>query len=258
MRARAAVLSALLAPWALSAAAEVVWLRDGDRVTGRIVSETRRSLRLQTPYGRLLIPKSRIERLVRADGREEVLNPPSPAPSPPAGEPVARLLLVVTGASFWQAWDRRDAPADPTLRLEVRLDEEPVAAWTDARLDPDDLPGAVVNTFAFDAGDAVGVAAADATPGTPEVQPGRVRLRIDTTRRVGAESRLGVAYQANEGTQEAPLWRDLAVAAEAVTLREEAPAVVQVRQDRGRMEYAGFPRKRMRNVESFRIDLVPE
>jgi hypothetical protein len=257
---RTAALAGLLL-LAGTASAEVVWLRDGDRLTGKIVAETKRSVRLRTPYGQLLIPKSRIERLVRADGKEEVFGAPSPGPSPspvvPA-VPAARLVLVITGASFWHAWDRREAPADPTLRLELRLDEEPIASWTDQHLDPEDLRGAVVNTFAFDAGDASGQAAADVRLGAPEVQPGRVRLRLEAPGWTGRDRRLGVAYQTNDGTAEKPSWRDAAFAAEAVTLPADGPAVIQVRQDRGRMEYTGFPRKRMRHVETFLIDLAPE
>ncbi|HUG53417.1 MAG TPA: hypothetical protein VMR21_07445 [Vicinamibacteria bacterium] len=258
MNPRAAVLAGALVSCALGAGAEVIWLRDGDRLTGRIVSETRRSVRLQTPYGRLLIPKSRIARLVRADGKEEVLNPPSPAPPPAAApEPVTRIVLVVTGASFWQAWDRRDAPADPTLRLELRLDGEPIASWTDAHLDPEDLPGAVVNTFAFEAGEAAGLPGPDVSLGAPEVQPGRVQLSVERRGHAAGERSIELAYQANEGTSEQPAWRDLAAATRPVALSEAAPALIDVRQARGGMEYSGFPRKRMRNLDTFLIDIVP-
>ena len=33
--------------------------------------------------------------------------------------------------------------------------------------------------------------------------------------------------------------------------------LIELRQDRGRMEYAGFPRRRMRQVETFRVTLEP-
>jgi hypothetical protein len=241
--------------------AEVIWLRNGDRLTGTIVSETARAVRLKMPFATLLIPRSRIERLVRADGKQEVLHPPagteaaaSPAPPP---VPATRLSLVVTGASFWQAWDRREAPPDPTLRLEVRIDEEPVASWTDARLDPEDLPGAIVNTFAFASGDEAGVTTPGVLLAAPEVQPGRVLLRMELPG-VGEDRRLRVAYQTNQATTASPAWRDAASATIGVNLRPDAPAIVQVRQERGRMEFAGFPRKKMRGVETFRIELSTE
>jgi hypothetical protein len=254
---RAAALAAalLMAPTFLRA--EVVWLRNGDRLTGTIVSETARSVRLKMPFATVLIPKSRIDRLVRADGKEEVLGAGLPvaaaSPTPPP-MPTARLVLVVTGASFWQAWDRKDAPPDPTLRLQVRVDEEPVATWVDAGLDPEDLPGAVVNTFAFTSGEEAGMAAPGVLLTPPEVQPGRVVLRIGVPGAAGPR-RLRVSYQVNEAGAAAPAWRDVATAAATTSLRPDGPTVVQLRQDRGRMEYT---RKRMREVETFRIEIGAE
>lgn len=260
MSARVAALATalLLAPAALGA--EVIWLRNGDRLTGTIVSETKTSLRLKLPFATLLIPKSRIERLTRADGKEEILTASplvaaAPSPTPPPPPPRPNLILAVTGASFWQAWDRKDAPADPTLRLQVRIDEQPVATWVDATLDPEDLPGAVVNTFAFTSGDEAGVAAPGVLIMPPEVQPGRVVLRIGAPAAVGADRHVRVSYQVNEGTDAAPAWRELAAAGATATLRADGPTLLQLRQDRGRME---FTKKRMREVDSFRIEIVPE
>jgi hypothetical protein len=238
----------------------VVWLLNGDRLTGTIASETKTAIRVKLPFATLLIPKSRVERLVRADGKEEVLHPAeraaaaSPAPSPPA-VPAAHLVLVVTGASFWQAWDPKDAPPDPTLRLQVRIDEEPVATWTDATLDPKDLPGAIVNTFAFTGGDEAGMAAPNVLLSPAEVQPGRVVLRLGLPGLAGEGRRLGIAYQTNEGSAASPSWRDVAMATSTVTLLPEGPTPIQLRQDRGHMEFA---RKHMRDVESFRIEIAPE
>lgn len=258
---RTAVLAAALLSAPSSARAEVVWLRNGDRLTGTIVSETARTVLLKMPFATVLIPKSRIERLVRASGKEEVLNAPVvvalPSPAPPS-VPAAHLSLVVTGASFWQAWDRRDAPPDPTLRLEVRIDEEPIASWTDARLDPEDLPGAVVNTFAFASGDEAGVSAPGVVLRAPEVQPGRVLLRIAMRGAAGENRRLRISYQTNQATAESPAWRDVANATSTVTLRAGSPTIVQLKQERGSMEFAGFPRRKMRAVETFRIELTAD
>lgn len=257
---RAAAIALVFVLAASIGRAEIVWLRNGDRLTGTILAETARSVRLKMAFATVLVPKSRIERLVRADGKEEVLHAPvtAPSPSPVPSPPTARLVLAVTGASFWQAWDRRDAPPDPTLRLEVRMDEDPVASWTDSRLDPEDLPGAVVNTFAFSSGDEAGRPAPGVVLGAPEVQPGRVLLRIELPGATGETRRLRVAYQTNEATAASPAWRDVATGTTDVRLRPEGPVFVQLRQDRGRMEFAGFARKRMRGVETFRVDLVAE
>jgi hypothetical protein len=217
-------------------------------------------LRVKLPFATVLIPKSRIERVVRADGKEEVLHEAAehvtvvaPAPRAPA-VPTAHLALVLTGASFWQAWDRKDAPVDPTLRLHIRIDEAEVAAWADSKLDPQDLPGAIVNTFAF-TGDEAGLAAPHVLLSPPEVQPGRVVLRVDVPGVVGENRRLSVTYQVNEGSVDSPAWRDVVMATSTITLRADGPTPIQLRQGRGQMEFA---RKRMREVESFKIEISTE
>lgn len=237
----------------------VVWLLNGDRLTGTIASESKTSIRVKLPFASILVPKSRIERLSR-DGKEEILHESreqvtvvAPAPRVPA-VPTAHLVLVLTGASFWQAWDRKDAPVDPTLRLHVRIDEAEVAAWADGTLDPRDLPGAVVNTFAF-TGDEAGLAAPHVLLSPPEVQPGRVVLRVDVPGVVGENRRLSVTYQVNEASVENPAWRDVVMATATLTLRGDGPTPIQLRQARGQMEFA---RKHMREVESFRIDISTE
>jgi hypothetical protein len=238
----------------------VVWLLNGDRLTGTIVSETKTAIRVKLPFASVLVPKIRIERLVRADGKEEVLHEATdhvtvvaPAPRAPV-LPTAHLVLVVTGASFWQAWDRKDPPPDPTLRLQVRIDEEAVAAWADGTLDPKDMPGAIVNTFAF-TGDVAAMAAPHVLLSPAEVQPGRVVLRVDVPKVVGENRRVSVVYQVNEGSVESPAWRDVAMATSTLTLRGEGPTPIQIRQSRGQMEFA---RKRMREVESFHIEISTE
>jgi len=238
----------------------VVWLLNGDRLTGTVASESKTSLRIKLPFASVLIPKSRIERVVRADGKEEVLHEAvervtvvAPAPPKPA-VPTAHLVLVLTGASFWQAWDRKDPPVDPTLRLHIRIDEAEVAAWADGKLDPQDLPGAIVNTFAF-TGDEAGLAAPHVLLSPPEVQPGRVVLRVDVPGVVGENRRLSVTYQVNEGSVESPAWRDVVMATATLTLRGDGPTPIQLRQARGQMEFA---RKRMREVESFKIEISGE
>jgi hypothetical protein len=252
---------ALLLPLA-AAAADVILLRNGDRVSGRIVSETPRAIRVQTPYGRFNIPRDRIERVQREGKPEQVLNPPlaDVGPSLPRRDPTrARLVLVVVGRTFWQAWRPREAPADPTLRFEVRVDEEPVAAFVDAKLDPEEIPGATVNAFSFAAGDVAIHAAPEVVAAPPEVNPGRIVVRLDLPAARAGKRRLRFAYQVNDGPAAEPSWRDLAEGTVTVDIGLEAPNFVQVRQDAGQMEYAGlFFRRRMRNVETFRLDPVLE
>lgn len=246
-------------------APDVYHLRNGDRITGRTVTQTKRSFAVQTPFGRLTLPRVRVAKVVRADGTEETLNPfddaavpaaaalPVPAPTPAAG--TGRLVLAITGKTFWQAFDPRETERDPTLRLELRLDEEAVVVYTDAEPDPDEIPGAVVNAFSFAEGMIVSPAPSVRVH-PAEVRPGRIVLKLDLAAPTPVTRRLRLAYQVNTGTAEEPAWKDIVSAATEVTLADGPPALVDVRQARGRMEFAGFPRRRMRHVDTFALNLT--
>jgi hypothetical protein len=247
-----------------AARADVFILIAGDRITGKRVLSGKRSITVQTPFGRLVIPRAKIERIIRADGTEELVNTPAivaapttPAPAPVRPAPRPRLTLVIQGNTFFYGWDQKDAVnVDPSLRLEARLDEEPLASWVDGRTDPG-VKGAILNTFSFAPEDVSAFVRRGVEVSPAAVQPGRailtLALPLETRRR-----RLRLAYQINEGGVEQPTWRDLAEGAVDVELRPDSPTIVQVRQDRGRMEFSGFGRRRMKNVETFRIELQPE
>jgi hypothetical protein len=254
MRALLAALFVLLAT--PPARADVVVLVNGDRVSGKVVGRITRRVRVQTPYGPLVIPVDKVERILRDDGREELLTPPAaptPAPTPPPPPP-ARLAAVVSGHSFWQAWDPKSAPEDPSLRLEVRLDERVVASYTDVNLDPEDLPKAVVNSFVFSPERLFLSAAGDATVSPPEPGSGEISLPIAVPAGLAGPRRLRLAYQVNDASSAAPAWRDLVVAAGDIVLTPGATTRVRVQQDRGAMEYT---RRRMRGVETFRATVEP-
>jgi hypothetical protein len=244
-----------------AARADVFILRGGDRITGKPVVEGKRNFKVQTPYGLLTIPRAKVDHIVRPDGSEVPVNP-APAPeaaAAPEREPRrARLILIITGKTFWEAWDPKTNPApDPTLRLEVSLDEEVVATYSDAKTDPD-IKGAMVNSFSFAAEDVAVAAGERVLVLPPEVRPGRIALKMDVPLVDAPARRLRLAYQASEGPAEEKAWRDLASGSTDIQLRAEAPTFVRVDQDRGRMEFSGFPRKRMKYVETFKLDLTPE
>jgi len=251
MRAALGALALLLAVPLLHA--DVVVLVNGDRITGRVVGKVTRRVRLQTPYGALVIPADKVERIRRDDGREEVLNaPPSPPPALPPPPPPVRLLVAVSGQAFWQAWDPKAAPADPSLRLEVRLDDRPLATYTDVNLDPEDLPKAVVNSFVFSPERLFVGAAEGITASTPELAPAEIRLSVAAPPDLAGRHRLRLAYQVNDAGSAAPSWRDVVIAEGEIVLAPGAETRVRLSQDRGTMDYV---RRRMRNVETFRATL---
>jgi hypothetical protein len=252
---------ALLLGFAGSAAAELVVLREGDRVHGKLVVRGTRRLRLQTAYGLLIIPLDKIEKIVRDDGTEEVLgdkDPTAPPPPPPTTppSPAVKLGVIITGKTFWQAWDPKSGvPSDPSLRFEVRLDEKTVASYVDTQIDEGEIDGAVVNAFSFQPAAVTALAGRESRVLLPEARPGRILLEIELMADAAGERKLDLAYQSNEGTKGAPAWRDLATTSLVVTLTQKTPLFVKVEQDPGDME---FHKKQMRNVETFRIAARPE
>ncbi len=251
MRVGLAVLALLLAAPLLHA--DVVVLVNGDRVTGRVVGKITRRVRVQTPYGVLVIPADKVERIHRDDGSEEVLNvSPAPVPTPVPPPPPTTLVVVLSGHTFWQAWDPKAAPEDPSLRLAVRLDDREVASYTDVNLDPEDLPKAVVNSFVFSRERLFVGAAPGVLVPPPELEAGEIRLPITLPAGLAGPRRLGLAYQVNDAGSAAPRWRDVVLAAGEIALEPGTATHVRVQQDRGTMQYT---KRRMRNVESFRATL---
>jgi hypothetical protein len=254
MRTTLAALALLLCAHSLRA--DVVVLVNGDRVSGRVLGKITRRVRLQTPYGVLVIPADKVERVRHDDGSEDLLNfTPVAAPPPPPPPPPATLVVAVGGASFWQAWDPKAAPQDPSLRLEVRLDDRLVASYTDVNLDPEDLPKAVVNSFVFDPERLFVKAAEGYKAAPPELTEGQIRLPIVLPAELAGSHRLRLAYQVNDAGSAAPVWRDVVLAQGEVELAPGKRSGVRVTQERGTMDYV---KRRMRNVETFRATLAKE
>lgn len=242
---RAIPLTALLLLAAPGLRGDAIIFTNGDRISGKIVAMGTKRIKLRTPYGRLEIPRTEIERLLWDDGREEVLNaPPEPKTTPD-------LVLTLSGDTFWQAWDPEIAPADTSLRFSVRLDGQEVVAYTDVNLDPQDLPGALVNSFIFVAERLFVRPAEGVKAQPPEPGGGKIRLDLELPEELVGERRLELAYQVNEGTSAEPDWHDVVRAGTRVDLTPDEPTHVRVEQDRGVMEYEQ-KQKMMRHVETFR------
>jgi hypothetical protein len=225
-------------------------MSNGDRISGKTVSKSKTTMVVQTAYGRLTLPRAKIDKIVYGDGHEEVV-----AEGP---EPAIHLVVNVSGNTFWQAWSKNSQEGlDPTLRLDIRLDDDPIATYVDDHLDPGDLPGAIVNSFSFLAGEVKVTSGKGAIARPPETKPGLSVLRIDLSSSLGGDKHLVFAYQRNEGTKDEPSWKDLAKGEVAIELHRGLMEVA-VEQNRGKMEYSGLLGKHMRNVDTFRVDVHPK
>lgn len=236
-------------------AAEVVHLVNGDRVSGKVVGSVARRVRLQTPYGTLVIPRQQVDRIEHDDGRVEVMNPPPPpppvaTPTPPP-QPV-RLQLALSGDTFWHAWEKRAAPLDPSLRLELRLDDAPLVSYTDGVLDPEDLPRAIVNSFVFAPENLHVLAAEGVVVSPPIVAGGQIGLALELPGWLAGEHRLRAAYRLNDGSPGSPHWRDTAGGSLELVLRAGETVRLHVEQSRGAMEFA---HRRMQGVSTFLVAL---
>jgi hypothetical protein len=247
--------AALLA-WAGAAAADVYVLTNGDRITGRTLVKSTNNFNVQTAYGRLTIPRSKIDRIVHDDGREEIVSAPLRPPTP------VHLIVTITGKTFWYAWPPpKDTVIDPTLRLQIGYEQDgaaaqPLVTYVDRRLDPREIPGALVNFFSFEPKDVVIAPAPGVQAAPPETRPGRIALRIDLPAERAGHGRLRIAYQLNTASEAAPSWVDVVETLVDVDLSLDRTRLVDVEQERGRMEYSGFLglfKHRMKNVETFSL-----
>lgn len=265
---RHAGLSALLAAAALALAlpaalrAEVFLLKDGDRITGTIVSETKNSLVVKSAYGNVTLPRTRILRIIKDDGTDRTFTVPTtdlgakPTPTPAAAAKTI-LVLTVSGVTFWHAWEDKDAPADPSLRLAVSVDEKPVAAYLDPVVESGEIKNAVLNSFGFAKTMSVG-ADTGAVVAPPDVQPGRITLRIELPPAVAPGTHaVRLSYQVNTGAKGAAQWQDVLTASTQAALRGDAPTIVRAQQEAGEMTFDGRGKRTMKKVETFRIGLAP-
>jgi len=238
---------------AARAGADVYVMTDGDRITGKTLSQASGFYKVDTPYGRIAIPRGRVAKVVHDDGREEILNavPVALTPESASSSTAVHLVIVMTGASFWQAW-REGEVADPSLRLQISLDEEAVASYVDGKADPE-IPGATVNSFSFAPGDVRLVPGRGVQMEPPDTRPGRITLKLDVPADRAGERRFRLAYQANDGSAGSPAWRDLVDTLIHVTLKTETPAIVEIKQNQGKMEFSGLGKKKMKSVETFLI-----
>lgn len=259
------LLAAILA--AASAPAEVIYLNNGDAIHGTLVAANNTQVTLETPYGKLVIPKKDIARIdydgsssPPASGGTEGKKPEAaPAPSSPSrSSDRAAVTLDIRGRSFWYAFDAPPGlSVDPSLRLQIYVGGEHACTFVDDK--PDTVDGVTLyNSFTFSPTDSRLLESLEGYDCKVEkAQDGAVvlRLGLPPSASSGVQS-VRMLYEVNEGDRSSPRWVDAVARVLSIAVEPGKEAVAVLEQNADALEYSGFFKKKMKNVELFQMTLL--
>jgi hypothetical protein len=246
------------------ATGEIVYLTNGDVVHGTLVAANNDEVTLKTPFGQLVIPKKEIER-IDYQTTEAKPEPGAAKETPPAAAP-PRLVangnrgavsLEIGGRSFWYAFDSpADAPADPSIRFRLYVGDARACTFVDEK--PDTVDGTTLyNSFTFSPTDSQLLETLEGYEcSVQKAESGVVQLKVglppeaSTGRQV-----LRMLYQVNEGDRSSPRWTDVVSRTFSIDVAPGKEALVVLEQNADALEYTGFFKKRMKNLELFRLDV---
>ncbi len=251
-----------------SAAAEVVYLNNGDAIHGTLVAANNTQVTLKTSYGELVIPKKDIARIdyeesgsPSASGKPGGTSPLSVPPDPPAPRETserATITLHIQGRSFWYAFDSPpELSVDPSLRLRLYVGSDRACTFVDDK--PDTVDGVTLyNSFTFTPTDSRLLESVEGYDCEVEkAQDGAVVLRVTLppTASSGMQS-IRMLYDVNEGDKSLPRWLDAVARAFSIEVAPGREAVAVLEQNADALEYTGFFKKKMKNVELFQMSLL--
>jgi hypothetical protein len=245
------------------APAEVVHLNNGDVLHGVLVAANNKVVTLETPHGKLVIPKKDIQRIdyegARATGSEASGDVPSnAAPVAPIASDRGVISLHLSGRSFWYAFESgSDNATDTRVRLSLYIGNVRACTFDDEK--PDTVDGATLyNSFTFSPTDALLIDTRDGFQcSVLEAEKGDVSLRIDLPSSASSERQLiRMLYEVNRGDRSFERWVDVVSRSFSVEVGAGREAVVRVRQDASALEYTGFFKKSMKNLELFQINVL--
>ena len=254
------------------AAAEIIYLKNGDVVHGTVVGATTRQITLQTAYGKLTIPKNDIQRIEYEGGTpakpvesksspEETEKPAAKAAEPdlPPTKPSQALVsLEIRGRAFWYAFESPpDNPADLSIRLRLFLGDDEAAMLLDSK--PDTYDGnTYYNSFTFSPTDSKVIRTGDDYKcEVIKMDDDRIVIQLELPeKQKEGQVLVRMLYQINEGSRNLPRWNDAVSRAFSVQVKPGQEAYVVLRQDSSGLDYSGMFRKTMKNVESFQLNVM--
>ena len=266
MRGASWIVSILAASLILAVAglspAEVVYLNNGDVLHGELVAANNTVITLETPYGKLVIPKKDIQRI-----DYEGASVPSAATGPEASgnvpvESIARdrgvISLHLSGRSFWYAFEfGSDNAADTRIRVRIYIGNARACTFEDEMPDTVD-GGTLYNSFTFSPTDALLIETLDGFQcSVLEAEEGDVSLRIDLPPSASSERQIiRMLYEVNDGDRSFERWVDVVSRSFSVEVGAGRETVVMVQQDASGLEYKGFFKKAMKNLELFQLTVL--
>lgn len=266
MRNRTRVSLALLASALLAslATAEVVHLTNGDVVHGTLVAANNDEVTLKTPYGQLVIPKEEIARIDYSGGAAPAAAAEAKAPAEPPDELPAptgergRLVLHITGRSFWYAFDSPpDRPADTSIRLRLYVGSARACTFVDEK--PDTVDGSTLyNSFTFSPTDSRLLETLEGFEcSVTKSDDGEVTLAVGLPPDFSTGRQLvRMVYEVNEGDPSLPRWLDVVSRSFSVEVAPGKVASVILEQHAEALEYSGFFKKQMKNLDQFQLAVL--
>lgn len=248
--------------------AEVVYLNNGDTIHGTLVAANNTQVTLKTAYGELVIPKKDIARIDyeesgAAASRKTGAAPGRPAtpadvPAAPKSSSRAAITMLIKGRSFWYAFDSPPGlSADPSIRLRVYVGSDRACTFVDEK--PDTVDGATLyNSFTFSPTDSRLLEGLEGYECKVEkAADGAVVLKmlLPPSASNGAQS-IRLLYEVNEGDKESPRWMDAVSRVFSLQVEGGKEAVAVLEQNADALEYTGLFKKKMKNVELFKMSLI--
>ncbi len=257
------------------AAAEIIHFKNGDVLHGTVVDANVRRITLETAYGKLTIPKNDVQR-IEYEGGEPDKTPdkaadetPSTGESKPAeAKPKADLPTVgasrstvsldIRGRAFWYAFESPpDSPADLSIRLRIFIAEDDAVSLLDSKPDTFDS-NTYYNSFTFSPTDSQVVRTAEGySCEVREAEDGHVVLTLALPENQrGGQLLVRMLYQINEGSRSIPRWIDAVSRSFSVQIEPGKDSYIVLEQDASGLDYTGFFRKTMKNIETFRLNVL--
>jgi hypothetical protein len=266
------IAAVILSLFCVGAAAEIIHFKNGDVLHGTVIDANVRRITLETAYGKLTIPKKDIQRIEYESGEpdktpDEVTDKTPPTKSveekskadPPTVEASrSTLSLDIRGRAFWYAFESPpDSPTDLSIRMRIFVGEDDAVALLDSKPDTFDS-NTYYNSFTFSPTDSQVVRTAEGyLCEVKEAGDGRVVLTLTLPeKQIGGQLLIRMLYQINEGSRSIPRWIDAVSRSFSVQIEPSKDSYVVLEQDASGLDYTGFFRKSMKNIETFRLNVL--